>query len=169
MLSGKNVVLRAWCEDDLEVLMRLRNDVALQTHLITQPRPNSRTRVIQWLKDWSERSDGMFFVVAATADNNVFGYIQLANMDLMHGRGDLGICLDPSAHGRGIADQAMNLLQNYVIQVFGLRKILLHVLRSNLRAIAFYEKQGFEHVGVLHKHAFLQGSHVDVLIMEKLL
>lgn len=169
MLAGENVVLRAWCEDDIPVLMRLRNDVALQTQLITQPRPNSRVRVSQWLKDWSERTDTVFFVVAAADDDHVLGYVQLVNMDLMHGRGDLGICLDPAVHGHGFADQAMGLLQRYVMQVFGLRKILLHVLVSNLRAIAFYEKQGFERVGVLREHAFLQGSYMDVLLMEKLL
>jgi diamine N-acetyltransferase len=169
MLVGKNVVLRAWREDDIAMLMRLRNDVALQTQLMTQPRPNSRERVSQWLKDWSERIDGVFFVVAAADDDHVLGYVQLANMDVMHGRADLGICLDPAVHGRGVADQTMELLQSYGIQVFGLRKILLQVLSRNLRAIAFYEKQGFERVGVLREHAFLQGSHTDVLLMEKLL
>jgi RimJ/RimL family protein N-acetyltransferase len=169
MLTGKNVVLRAWCEYDIAVLMRLRNDVSLQTQLMAQPRPNSRVRVSQWLKNWSERTDGVFFVVAAADDDRVLGYVQLANMDVMHGRGDLGICLDPAVHGQGVADQAMEMLQNYVIQVFGLRKILLHVLCSNLRAIAFYEKQGFKRVGVLREHAFLHGGHVDVLLMEKLL
>ena len=169
MLTGKNVVLRAWRDDDIAVLMRLRNDVSLQTQLMAQPRPNSRVRVSQWLKNWSERTDGVFFVVAAADDDHVLGYVQLANMDVMHGRGDLGICLDPAVHGHGVADQTMELLQNYVIQVFGLRKFLLHVLCSNLRAIVFYEKQGFIRVGVLREHAFLQGGHVDVLLMEKLL
>jgi RimJ/RimL family protein N-acetyltransferase len=169
MLVGNDVVLRAWREDDIAVLMRLRNDVSLQTQLMTQPRPNSRVRVSQWLKEWSERTDGVFFVVAAADDDHVLGYVQLANMDVMHGRGDLGICLDQAVHGHGVADQTMELLQNYVIQVFGLRKILLHVLCSNLRAIAFYEKQGFKRVGVLREHAFLQGGHVDVLLMDKLL
>lgn len=169
MLTGKEVVLRAWREDDLTVLMRLRNDVALQTQLMTQPRPNSRVRVSQWLKDRGERTDGVFFIVAAAADDRVLGYVQLANMDVMHGRGDLGICLDPAVHGQGVAGQTMELLQTYLLQVFGLRKILLQVMCCNLRAIAFYEKQGFERVGVLRQHAFLQGSHVDVLLMEKLL
>jgi diamine N-acetyltransferase len=169
MLAGKNVVLRAWREDDIAVLMRLRNDVALQTQLMSQPRPNSRVRVSQWLKDWSKRTDGVFFVVAAADDDHALGYVQLANIDVMHGRGDLGICLDPAVHGHGVANQTMELLQSYVMQVFGLRKILLQVLSRNLRAIAFYVKQGFERVGVLREHAFLQGSHVDVLLMEKLL
>lgn len=169
MLASKDVVLRPWREDDLTMLMRLRNDVELQTQLMTQPRPNSRARVSQWLKERSERTDGVFFVVAAVDDDRVLGYVQLVNMDLMHGRGDLGICLDPAVHGRGVAGQTMALLQAYVKQVFGLRKIVLQVLCSNLRAIAFYEKQGFERVGVLREHVFLQGSHVDVLLMEKLL
>lgn len=169
MLVGKDVVLRSWCEEDLAVLMRLRNDVALQTQLMAQPRPNSRARVSQWLKDRSERTDGVFFVVAAADDNRALGYVQLANMDVLHGHGDLGICLDPAAHGRGIAAQTLALLQDYVKQVFGLRKIVLQVLCSNLRAIGFYDKQGFARVGVLRAHAFLQGAHVDVLLMEKLL
>ena len=169
MLASKNVVLRAWREDDIAVLMRLRNDISLQIQLMTQPRPNSRLRVSQWLKDWSERTDGVFFVVAAANDDHALGYVQLANMEVMHGRGDLGICIDPAVHGQGVADQTMEMLQNYVMQVFGLRKILLHVLCSNLRAIAFYEKQGFRRVGVLREHVFLQGDHMDVLLMEKLL
>lgn len=125
MLASKDVVLRPWREDDLTMLMRLRNDVELQTQLMTQPRPNSRARVSQWLKDRSERTDGVFFVVAAVDDDRVLGYVQLANMDVMHGRGDLGICLDPAVHGRGVAGQTMALLQAYVKQVFGLRKIVL--------------------------------------------
>lgn len=169
MLSGKDVVLRPWCENDIAALMRLRNDVALQTQLMSQPRPNSRVRVSQWLKDRSERTDGVFFVVAAAQDDRVLGYVQLANMDVVHGRGELGICLDPAVHGRGVAAQTMELLQDYVMQVFGLRKILLQVLCSNLRAIAFYEKQAFTRVGVLREHVFLQGIHMDVLLMEKLL
>jgi diamine N-acetyltransferase len=169
MLAGKDVVLRPWCEDDLPVLMRLRNDVALQTQLMTQPRPNSRVRVSQWLKDRSERTDGVFFVVAAAHDDHALGYVQLADMDVMHGRGALGICLDPAVHGQGIAAQTIELLQTYVVQVFGLRKIVLQVLCSNLRAIAFYEKQRFQRVGVLREHTFLQGCYVDVLLMEKLL
>lgn len=169
MLVGKNVVLRAWREDDIEVLMRLRNDIALQSQLMALPRPNSRMRVSQWLKDWSERTDAVFFVVAAADDDHVLGYVQLVNMDVIHGRGELGICLDSAVHGRGVADQTMELLQSYVMQVFGLRKILLQVLSKNLRAIAFYEKQGFERVGVLREHAFLQGGLVDVLLMEKFL
>jgi RimJ/RimL family protein N-acetyltransferase len=169
MLAGKDVVLRPWCEDDLDVLVRLRNDVALQTQLMTLPRPNSRVRVSQWLKDRSERTDGVFFVVAAADDNRVYGYVQLVNIDVMHGRGDLGICLDPAVHGHGVAAQTIELLQTYMTQVFGLRKIVLQVLCSNLRAIAFYEKHSFERVGVLRKHAFSRGSHEDVLLMEKLL
>lgn len=169
MLAGIDVVLRPWCEDDLEVLMRLRNDIALQTQLITQPRPNSLVSVSEWLKNWSERNDGVFFVVAAADDDRVLGYVQLAKIDVMHGRGDLGICLDPAVHGHGVAAQTIELLQNYVIQVFDLRKFVLQVLCSNMRAITFYEKQAFKRVGVLREHAFLQGSYVDVLLMEKIL
>ena len=169
MLKNDHVVLRPWCDEDIPVLMRLRNDVALQTQLITQPRPNSRERVMQWLRDRCERTDVVFFVVAAANDNRVLGYVQLASIDVLNGCSDLGICMDPETHGSGAAVQSLSLLEVYAIQVFGMRKIVLKVLCSNCRAIAFYAKQGFSRVGVLREHAFLQGSYLDVLIMEKIL
>ncbi len=169
MLTGVDVTLRAWRDADVAELEALRNDVALQQQLMAQPRPNSRARVLQWLSDRSARADGVFFVIAAASDDRVLGYVQLADMDLFHGRAQLGICLSAAAQGRGLAGQVMALLEGYVREVFGLRKIGLEVLCSNAQAIRFYDKQGFATVGVLRQHAFVQGAHVDVLVMEKLL
>ena len=169
MLTGPDVILRAWRDDDVAALARLRNDVALQQQLMAQPRPNSHARVLQWLKDRSERTDGVFFVVAAASDDRAVGYVQLADMDIFHGHARLGICLSPDAQGTGWAAQAMALLEAYVREVFGLRKIVLEVLCSNARAIRFYDKQGFSTVGVLRQHVFMHGAHVDVQWMEKLL
>jgi len=151
------------------MLLQMRNDVALQTQLITQPRPNSRNRILQWLNDRSERTDIVFFIVAAADDNRVLGYVQLSNLDVLNGRSDLGICMHPTTHGSGAASKALHLLEDYVHQVFGIRKIVLQVLSGNGRAISFYLKQGFTRVGVMREHAFLQGCHMDVLIMEKFL
>ncbi|MEY4428987.1 MAG: hypothetical protein RLZZ182_1676 [Pseudomonadota bacterium] len=168
MLQGQRVVLRAWQAADVEPLGVLRNDVALQQQLMSQPRPNTPERVQAWLKARSEQSDGVFFVIADRQTDQALGFIQLQHLDLFHGHADLGICLAPEAQGGGRGREAMQLLMGYARSVFSLRKILLQVLLSNTRAIALYESLGFERVGVLKAHFCAQGQHHDVLWMEHL-
>ena len=45
MLQGDTLVLREWREPDLDALAVLRNDIDLQTLLMTQATPNSADRV----------------------------------------------------------------------------------------------------------------------------
>lgn len=168
MLTGKDIVLRAWKDADLPALTALRNDLALQAQLMTQPRPNSVPRVVRWLQEKSEKADGVFFIVAAAQGDEALGYIQIHEMNPQHGHCSLGVCLAREAQGKGYGQQALALIEQYVKSVFGMRKIMLQVLLSNASAIRFYERQGFEHVGVMKSHFHADGAHVDVLIMEKL-
>lgn len=168
MLSGEHAVLREWRESDLDLLAAMRNDVALQRLLMTQARPNSIERVRQWLVDRGGQEDMVFFVIADCGDAAV-GYLQVANIDRFHGRGELGICLSPQAHGRGIAADACQLLERYVRDTFALHKLCLQVLADNDRAIAFYRKHGYREVGLLRQHFREGDARHDVLLMERLL
>lgn len=167
MLQGDGVVLREWRESDLEALAALRNDVGLQSLLMARAKPNSVDRVRAWLVARSARSDMLFFVIADAAEDAAIGYLQVAEIDSFNGHGDLGICLSPATHGRDLAREAYALLESYLQETLGLRKLTLKVLTGNARAIAFYRKCGYREVGVLQQH-FRSGDHYDdVLIMER--
>lgn len=167
MLQGENVALREWREADLETLARLRNDVELQTLLMARARPNSIDRIRTWLTARASREDTVFFVIAVA--DSAIGYLQVADIDLFHGHGKVGICLAPEAHGRDLAREACALLDAYLIGTLGLRKLTLEVLAENTRAIGFYRKIGYRDVGVLQRH-FRDGTGFhDVLVMERLL
>ena len=167
MLEGKKILLRAWREEDLDTLGVLRNNVALQSMLITQARPNSSERLQRWLVDKTASEDALFFIVAQRSTQQCFGYVQLSNMQLLHGTADLGICLAPAAQHQGVGQEALTLLEGYARRVFALRKIILQVLSDNHGAIRFYARLGFSEVGCLREHVFVDGAYRDVLIMEK--
>lgn len=167
MLTGKNLVLRAWKDSDLPKLTALRNDLDLQAQLMTQPRPNSVARVVRWLQEKSEKPDGVFFVVAERASDAALGYLQIQQMDMQNRHCSLGICLATEAQGMGYGHEALTLVERYMKQTFGVRKIMLEVLQSNASAIRFYERYGFQKVGVMKAHFQVGDQHVDVLIMEK--
>lgn len=168
MLPGKDIILRPWKDSDLPVLMGLRNDLALQAQLMTQPRPNSSSRVVKWLQEKSEKPDGVFFIVASTQGDGPLGYVQIHGIDLQSRHCHMGICLAREAQGKGYGHQVLTLIEQYMRSVFGMRKIMLEVLLSNAPAIKLYERYGFDRVGVMKSHFQADGVFADVLIMEKL-
>lgn len=167
MLESNSTRLRAWKESDLEMLGALRNDIALQAQLMTQARPNSSSRVREWLGERSNASDGVFFVVANKESDRALGYIQALNMQALHGVADFGICLAPHEQRQGYGREALTLLESYLVTTFGMRKLLLKVLATNLNAIRFYQRTGFREIGTMQSHFYMNSAFHDVLLMEK--
>ncbi len=167
MLTGETIILREWRESDLAALAALRNDIGLQTLLMSQPKPNSVERVRAWLTGRSGHDDLVFFVIASRADDAALGYVQVTHIDAFHGHGELGICLSPDAHGKDLAREACAMLEAYLVKSLVLRKLTLKVLVDNQRAIGFYRKHGYRDVGVLERHYRTAEGYHDVLVMER--
>jgi len=51
----------------------------------------------------------------------------------------------------------------------GYLKLRATVRGDNPRALAFYQSQGFELIGIAKKHAFLRGKYTDEVLLEKLI
>jgi RimJ/RimL family protein N-acetyltransferase len=168
MLFGKHVILRAWSELDVNKLHALKNDFELQTHLMGLPKPNSKNKILSWLKQRDSDESLVFFIISNKNDEAI-GYVQLSNLDRINHNGYLGICLDNDYWGKGFSAEALNLLQDYASNVLGLKKILLLVNRNNLRAIGFYNKINFRTVGFFESHQLINNTWTDVLLMEKLI
>ncbi|MSU41100.1 MAG: N-acetyltransferase [Pedosphaera sp.] len=163
------VCLRAPEARDVAVLTALRNDARLQRLLMIKPGRHSRAQVTAWIQRRTSDPNGAFFVVAHDASDAACGFVQLTNIERVHGVADIGICLAASMRGRGVATAALRALEERARREFELRKLTLRVLTANRRAVAFYLKSGFREVGVLRRHV-LQGSKCcDVLLMEKFL
>jgi diamine N-acetyltransferase len=169
MLTADTVILRPPNPADREMLYLLRNDMTLQLALMTTPRPNSQSRVDQWVDSLLGDPYSLFFVIANRDSGEGIGFIQLRQLDLLHGFGRLGICLLPQVRGKGFAGSAIAALERYAQDVFRIRKIILEVLTTNTTAVRCYEKAGYAHVGVLRSHHYQAGGYHDVLIMERLL
>ncbi len=167
MLAADTICLRPPEARDLPFFVGLRNDLALQLSLMAVPRPNPPAKVAAWLEQRADDPHGAFFVIADAQTGDAAGFVQLTQIDTLHGTAELGICLAGTAQGRGFAAEAMRLLEQYARQVFNLRKFVLRVLQGNQRAVSFYDRIGFRRVGTLQQHHYQDGAHHDVLIMEK--
>lgn len=167
MLEGQKIILRPWCEVDLDFFGQLRNDVETQLVLLAQPRPNPANRVRQWLEDRSSAADGVFFVIAAKSDGRAVGFVELRDIHATHGWGHLGICLDRAARGQGFAVETLELMESYARRVLMLRKIVLSVAANNSAARQLYDSTGYVTVGIHRKHYHVGGEWLDAVVMEK--
>jgi RimJ/RimL family protein N-acetyltransferase len=82
------------------------------------------------------------------------------------GSAEVGIFIgDQRFWNQGFGTEAMQLMVNHGFNDLNLHRIFLQVFDSNPRAIRAYEKVGFQHEGRLREAHFLEGRHVDVLVM----
>lgn len=168
MIKGIKVMLRAWGAEDLGMLLEMRNDLSLQRQLMAQPRGNSLDQIRDWLSARTKSPDGVFLVIVGQPSGEMVGFIQAVGMDHINGIGRIGICIARGFQGKGYGGEAMALLESYLKEVFGLRKLMLEVLAENAVAIGMYLKHGYREVGRLQQHFYYDGEYAEVLIMEKL-
>lgn len=168
-MAKAGTALRAPEAGDVRFLRALRNDVALQTQLLSLPRPNSDDRVREWIGSLARDEASLFFIIHSVAEAAPVGFIQVREMHLVHRRGVLGICLAEAVRGKGHGSAAIGMVEDYARRVFGLRKLTLQVLASNTGAVRLYEKLGYTTVGVLRGHFMNDGVFHDVTLMEKFL
>jgi RimJ/RimL family protein N-acetyltransferase len=73
--------------------------------------------------------------------------------------------LDPDCLGKGIGSEAMRLVAGYAFDTLKLHRIFVRVIAFNDRAIAAYQKIGFQLEGRLREAAFIDGTYYDDLMM----
>ena len=149
---------------DFEVLAALRNDSSVQRQLMIESKQYNTDQIRAWIRRRTGDLKGMFFVIES---NGPCGFVQLTQIDLKTGSGDLGICLINSARGKGIAKIAMRQLEKRAMEKYRCKKFTLKVLRINHRAISFYKKLKYKIIEIKRRHHFDGSRWRDVIFMEK--
>ena len=161
-----NVILRAPEKTDFSVLANLRNDVAVQRQLMIEPKEYSPAQVRAWIRRRTGDVKGAFWVIDR---GGPCGFVQLTQVDRERGTADLGICLTRMVRGKGVAGEAIRLLEMLAKKKLRCKMLTLRVLRVNHRAIALYRKLKFRILETKRLHHF-DGAHWrDVVFMEKAL
>jgi L-amino acid N-acyltransferase YncA len=134
----------------------------LETELRT---PEERRR---WLATRGARHP---VVVAENTSGLVvgFGSLNVFNPRAVYDHvADFSIYVERGWRGKGVGRR---LLEQLIVlaREIGYHKMVLAALPFNSAGVALYKRFGFSAVGVYHEQGLLDGTWVDVLIMEKLL
>jgi len=80
----------------------------------------------------------------------------------------LGMAVHDDYAGRGVGGAMMQAVIDLAERWWNVRRIELNVYADNARAIALYERFGFEREGLLRAYAWRDGRYVDSLAMARL-
>ncbi len=165
-MNRKNTIsLRALRKSDSENLYKWITD---RSTVIFNARykPISYMEHEEWLANIVKSKDIHIFGIIKTEDEALIGSCQLNNIDSVSGSAELQIRIGSEAdRGNGYGSQACSLLLDYGFKDLNLNMIQLYVFNTNERAIKTYEKLGFKKEGLLRQAAFIDGKHVDIIVM----
>ncbi len=132
-------------DEDSDRLFAWINDRALVT-LSAPFRPIERTEHDAWFASIRQRDDVRILGIHVVGGDELIGSCQLHSIH--DGSAELQIRIgERRAQGRGYGSEAVRLLLRHAFRELGLRRVTLHVLASNERALAVYRRAGFVEQG----------------------
>ncbi len=170
LLEGELVRLTAANgETDAAILARWSRDAEYARLLDTEPAfPRSAQRAKEDIEQWIERErpDGIEFMIRKLDDNQLLGFVGLANIQWTHGDAFVGIAIGEREYwGKGFGTDAMRVMLHYAFTELNLHRVSLEVFEYNTRAQRSYQKAGFVVEGCERQYVQRDGKRYDVVNM----
>jgi RimJ/RimL family protein N-acetyltransferase len=167
MLHGDNVTLRAMTRDDLPLIWRFNNDLAVElAGGGDPPMPQALERLTADFEREAAKGgrDEATFVIEV--EEKCIGGCGLFEFNWTSRTAELGIAIgDKDYWGVGYGAEAVRLLVHYAFQYRNLRRVWLWVHGRNERAIRAYLSCGFIEEGRLRQHVWSNGEYDDAVYM----
>ena len=166
-IEGDLVALGPARRDLIPVYLRWVNDVGTTRTLAIQPRPLTLEQEIAWYDSTATDESRHFFTIYERATGRPIGNCELAAIDVLNRRGEVGIMIGESQmRGRGYGTEAMRLLLDFAFTALGLHSVMLSVYAYNPAAYRSYQKAGFRELGRRREAHWYNGRFWDEIFMD---
>lgn len=140
-ISGYGITLRRLTHDKIELVRRWRNDPKIQQFM------EYREEITPEMQEkWFQRIDNdnnLYFLIVI--DNKEVGLINIRDIDYKTKQGEPGIFIwDDEYLNSTVSFQASLCLGDVCFENLGLKKLVIHVLKDNKRAIQYNKFLGYK-------------------------
>ena len=160
---------------EIEIRALEPSDAAAVHEIMNQPRALWGTLMTPFMplarreKHLADTPDGVIRL-GALIDGKVVGMTGLHRQE-RHRRShvaSLGMAVHDAYAGRGAGSALLAAVIDTADRWWNIRRLELEVYADNARAIALYERHGFEREGLMRAYAWRDGEYVDSLTMARL-
>ena len=166
LLHGSRVRLTALTPSDLpSVAQWHQNPEFLRLFDALPAYPKTEEALTQWLEGIHKATDAFLFAVRTLDKDELIGYVELDGILWTHRVSGVSLAIGETKHwGQGYGYEVMQLVLRFAFDELNLHRIQLTVFSYNERAIALYEKLGFQHEGVHREHLQRDGRRYDMYL-----
>ena len=159
-----------------EILIRASEpeDVPDLTEVLNQPRAVWGTMQLPFTSVATRRerfkvTSASQTMLVAVIDGKVIGSLGLGRLEGRRSHvGTFGMAVHDAYAGRGAGTALMAAAVEQADRWLGIRRLELTVWTDNIRAIALYERFGFEREGLMRDYAWRDGAYADAIAMARL-
>lgn len=164
-LVGENIYLSPRGTEDALKFAQWLNDSETADFLSRREFLANLENEQKWLEE--NINNEAAFVIVTLAEDKMIGTCSFENINHIDRVAELGIFIgDKEYRGKEIGTEAVKLLLNYGFNSLNFNSIYLKVMEFNPRAIACYKKCGFNEVGRLRQHNYINGKYYDSIYMD---
>lgn len=165
-ICGKNIILRAIEEVDLEVLQKWANDPEIQSMLGGWHFPVSGRDQRQWFETLSLNSPNQRFAIEMVG-YGLIGTANLVAIDWQNRTAFHGMLIgDKQWRGKGLAQDSVMTLMRYAFDELGLYRIDTDIIEYNKESIRLYiDRCGWKKEGVRKDWYFRKGKRWDKILV----
>ncbi len=152
--------------NDLPAIARWYEDAEFARMLDARPaHPQTEEVLTNWLEERSKATDAFVFAARRADSEELIGVIEFEGILWTHQVSWVCIAIGDRAHwGKGYGYEAMQLALKFAFDEINLHRVQLTVFSYNKRAIALYEKLGFQREGVYREFVHRDGQRDDLYL-----
>ncbi len=162
------ISIRREKETDADAIVTLLNPIIQAGIYTAMTEPFTAADQLDFIRNFPERG---IYHIALNADLKPLGIqdvMPISNSAVFKHVGEISTFVALNSQRQGVG-QSLCQATFETAKELGYLKLRATVRGDNPHALAFYQSQGFELIGVAHQHAFLHGRFVDEVLLEKFL
>jgi len=166
VLRSARVVLRAVALQDEQAVYFLRSDPGVMKYT-GQPLAASVGEARDYIRLQEEKraaGDGILWAISPANDEQLVGLIGYRKFIKEHFRGEIGYGLHPASQGKGLMQEALELVVDFGFNYIGLHSIEANVDKANLASIRLLERNGFVREAHFRENYYFEGKFIDSVI-----
>jgi len=156
MYRGDEIYFRTLNNDDLSIMIAWENNPE-NWKISSTTKPYSRAQI----EEFVNLNQDIFIhlqlrlIICLTKTNEIIGNIDLFDFEPEHKRVGVGILIDERYRNKGLANQSIQLIEEYCTVILDVKNMFCNILTDNVQSINLFEKNKFIQVGLKpnwHQH-----------------
>ncbi len=161
-----NITIRHAAISDAHAIADAEREIAKEPgFLCSQPFELTDENVINTISAFLKNKNGVYFVAENKTQIVGHAFLEPLHLQSLRHVADLNIVVHSGWQKKGIGTILLEHLIDWAKNSNAIEKIQLNVRASNIAAISFYKKMGFEEEGRLKNRLKVKDRYIDDIIM----